>query len=112
MISTHVLDITDGLPAAGLAVRLAREAEDGGWLLISSGLTGADGRLSDLMPHSSPIEPGVYRLTYDVGTYFLDRDVESFYTEIPVVFSVRDGGHRHHIPLLLSPHGYTTYRGS
>ncbi|TDV55260.1 hydroxyisourate hydrolase [Actinophytocola oryzae] len=96
-LSTHVLDTSEGRPAAGIRVRL--ELHDDGWRLISDGRTDDDGRISGW---DTP-GPGVYRLVFEVGG--------QFYPEVTVTFRVADDSH-HHVPLLISPYGYSTYRGS
>ena len=107
-ITTHVLDIAAGRPAAGVPVALEREG-DGGWEALGSGATDADGRIADLF--DGPAAPGRFRLTFDTGTHFLASGTRGFYPEVAVVFEV--AGEEHvHVPLLLSPFGYTTYRGS
>jgi len=105
-ISTHVLDTAKGLPVAGMAARLDRQ--DGAiWTEAGSGATDSNGRIAVL---GTVAHPGVYRLTFATGPYFQGQD--SFYPEVSVVFEIRDASRHHHIPLLLSPYGYTTYRGS
>jgi 5-hydroxyisourate hydrolase len=101
-VSTHVLDATQGVPAAGVGVRLERA--DG--TLLAAGVTDRDGRVSDF---AGEVGPGIYRLRFDVENYL---DVETFYPEVVVTFRVRDAAARHHVPLLLSPFAYSTYRGS
>lgn len=110
-ITTHVLDIARGRPAAGVPVTLESKGE-GGWTLVGRGTTDADGRLRDLAPSDFVLSGGEYRLTFDAGSYFAAVRTEGFYTEVVVAFVVRDAGVHHHVPLLLSPYGYTTYRGS
>jgi hydroxyisourate hydrolase len=104
-ITTHVLDTSSGQPAEGVPVSLEREAESG-WRLIGRGKTDADGRVSDLL--SSAPEEGRYRLTFDTSSYF----DAGFYPEVSVTFVVEPGAEHYHLPLLLSPFGYSTYRGS
>jgi 5-hydroxyisourate hydrolase len=111
-ITTHVLDTARGKPAAGVPVVLEVQAEGGGWEAVGQGETDADGRLRSLLGEGVTVGAGVYRLTFDVGAYFGARGVESFYPSVAVVFRVRDGAEHHHVPLLLSPYGYSTYRGS
>lgn len=106
-ITTHVLDTARGRPAAGVPVRL----EHGGTVL-GSGATDADGRLRGLTPADGPLAPGVYRLVFDTGAYFRAQGTEAFYPHVSIDFHVRDGAQHHHVPLLLSPFGYSTYRGS
>jgi 5-hydroxyisourate hydrolase len=111
-ITTHVLDTAAGRPAAGIHVSL--EASDGGsaWHEVGRGTTDSDGRASDLLPPDFTLREGAYRLVFYVGLYFVGRGVQGFYTEVVVSFVVRDAGAHYHVPLLLSPYGYTTYRGS
>jgi len=110
-ISTHVLDISLGRPASGVPVALEVEELGTGWKQVGRGATDKDGRLRDLLGAGTLVE-GTYRLTFDTHTYFADRKIESRYPQVSVTFSVRDIRLYHHIPLLLSPFGYTTYRGS
>jgi 5-hydroxyisourate hydrolase len=110
-ITTHVLDTARGRPAAGVPVTLER-LEDGGATVLGRGITDAGGRLRDLLPDHSELEMGRYRMTFDSNTYFQTQGVNGFYPEVAVLFEVRDPGEDHHIPLLLSPFGYSTYRGS
>jgi len=108
-ITTHVLDTSRGKPANGVRVTLERRTPDGSWSPISHGETDDDGRLRSLTPDS--IEKGTYRLTFDIGTYFREHHIDTFYPEAIITFNVADGAH-YHVPLLLSPWGYSTYRGS
>jgi len=110
-ITTHVLDTSLGKPAAGVPVVLEVEEVGTGWRQVGRGATDKDGRLRDLLGES-PLVEGTYRLTFDTHTYFADRKVTSLYPQVAVVFSVRDATEHHHIPVLLSPFGYSTYRGS
>ena len=110
-ITTHVLDTARGRPAAGVPVTLESKA-GGDWRVVGRGLTDADGRLRDLLPEGFELAEGDYRLTFDAGAYFAAQGAEGFYTEVTVTFVVRDAASHHHVPLLLSPYGYSTYRGS
>jgi 5-hydroxyisourate hydrolase len=101
-VSTHVLDATTGRPAARVAVRLS----DLEGAPLAEGHTDADGRCA-LAPFD--IDPGTYQLTFDSGGYFQER---TFYPSVTVCFTIHDGGAHHHIPLLLSPFSYTTYKGT
>jgi 5-hydroxyisourate hydrolase len=109
-ISTHVLDTSAGRPAAGLAVRLDR-LDAGVWSELSRGETNADGRIAALVPTGTSAA-GTFRLTFEVAAYFAAREQETFYTTIAIDFVVRDAAQHYHVPLLLSPFGYSTYRGS
>ena len=111
-LSTHVLDATTGRPAAGVQVRLERGG-DGGWVPAGQGQTGTDGRLR--LPGTEGaglFEPGVYRITFASGAYFGARGSASFYPEVAVTFAATVPGEHCHVPLLLSPFAYSTYRGS
>jgi 5-hydroxyisourate hydrolase len=110
-ITTHVLDVSLGRPAAGVPVLLEVEDVGTGWKELGRGETDKDGRLRDLLAPGSLVE-GTYRLTFDTHSYFAFRKVEALYPLVSVVFSVRDAKQHYHIPLLLSPFGYSTYRGS
>ena len=108
MISTHVLDIARGVPASGVDVML--EARDGaGWRTIGRGTTDDHGRIGSFA--DAPLTAGIHRLTFDTGAYHRRHDVRPFFPSVEVTFDVREGGH-HHVPLLLSPYGYSTYRGT
>jgi 5-hydroxyisourate hydrolase len=111
-LSTHVLDATTGRPAAGVQVRLERGG-DAGWEPADHGQTDADGRLR-LAGHGGGAEfgPGVYRITFGTGGYFRARGVTSFYPEVTITFEMTVADEHYHVPLLLSPFAYSTYRGS
>jgi 5-hydroxyisourate hydrolase len=111
-ITIHVLDTTKGRPASGVPVVLEFRSAGNDWKVLGRGKTDADGRLTNLLPAGSHLEEGTYRLTFEVSAYFRAQNVESFYPEVSMVFAVRDATQHYHIPLLLSPYGYTTYRGS
>lgn len=108
MITTHVLDTAAGTPASGMSVVLAVH-KGSEWVRLAAGHTDQQGRLTQLT-EGLAIAPGVYRLTFDTGTYH--RDVQSFFPEVQVIFKVREDGEHVHVPLLISPFGYTTYRGT
>jgi 5-hydroxyisourate hydrolase len=110
-ISTHVLDTSIGRPAAAITVYLERQ-DGGAWIGVSAGVTDDDGRVTALLPPGAPRGAGRYRLTFEVGDYFEARGVESFYAKVAIEFLVRDEASHYHVPLLLSPYGYSTYRGS
>ena len=106
-ITTHVLDTVLGKPAGGISVRLERQDGEG-WSQVAKSATDADGRCRDLLNNASA---GVYRLTFDTGSYLARRGRRSIYHEIPITFTCGDDEH-YHLPLLLSDNSYTTYRGS
>lgn len=110
-ITTHVLDTSRGRPAEGVVVVLERRAE-GGHQEISRGRTDADGRLRTLLPQGKPVDVGVYRLTFHTAEYFTGLGGEGFYPEVSIAFEIRDSAQHYHVPLLLNPYGYSTYRGS
>ncbi|HSS78589.1 MAG TPA: hydroxyisourate hydrolase [Thermoanaerobaculia bacterium] len=110
-ITTHVLDTSRGRPATGVPVVL--EVRDGdGWREITRATTDDDGRTRQLLPTGSALIPGIYCLTFDLDRYFAVQEIEGFYPEASIVFNVRDAAQHYHVPLLLSPFGYSTYRGS
>lgn len=111
-ITTHVLDTARGRPAAGVAVSLERHAEGSGWHEVGRGITDADGRLRNLLPEGQRPAAGAWRLRFAVGHYQASHGGHSFYPEVTVEFTVDEPGHHYHVPLLLGPFGYTTYRGS
>jgi 5-hydroxyisourate hydrolase len=110
-LSTHVLDATTGRPAAGVRIRLERD--DSGWVPASQGQTDGDGRLRLAgAGGSAEFEPGVYRITFATGAYFGALGVASFYPEVTIAFEITGRDEHYHVPLLLSPYAYSTYRGS
>ena len=112
-ISTHVLDTALGRPAGGVGVMLERLDDAGAGVTLGSGTTDDDGRLRDLMPsgHAMVVE-GVYRLRFDVAEYFTRTGRDAFYPEVTVTFRIGAVDEHYHVPVLLSPFGYSTYRGS
>jgi len=110
-LSTHVLDTATGRPAAALQVQLERLDDPGGTALLSTQLTGPEGRVADLWPEGA-LARATYRLTFDTGPYFVRSGRPTLYPRVEIVFSVSAPEEHHHIPLLLSPFGYTTYRGT
>jgi 5-hydroxyisourate hydrolase len=104
-LSTHVLDAAYGRPAAGVAVRLTMVGGDE----LAEAVTDDDGRVRQL---AADLPEGTYRLTFDTGAYFAATGRQGFYPEVVVTFTVTDAGQHHHVPLLLSPYAYSTYRGS
>lgn len=110
MITTHVLDTAAGRPGRAIAIELERD--DGGrWQPVGAGVTDDDGRLRTLTP-SGPVAPGVYRIRFHTGAYFAAHQLTGFFPVVEIQFTVADGTQHHHVPLLVSPFGYTTYRGS
>lgn len=111
-ITTHVLDTSIGQPAQDVEVHLEHLDGRGSWRSVGRGRTDADGRLRSLVPAGNDPIAGSCRLTFETGTYFRDRSLDSFYPRVVVEFTVREAGSHHHVPLLISPFGYSTYRGS
>jgi len=107
-ISTHVLDTAKGLPALGVQVVLERQSA-GSWMEVGRGVTDNNGRIAQLLDGAEFVA-ATYRLTFFTGDYFQGQDF--FYPQVIVLFDIRDRDRHHHVPLLLSPYGYTTYRGS
>jgi 5-hydroxyisourate hydrolase len=111
-ISTHVLDTSRGKPAAAVPVRLERCQPSGNWHSLSSAQTDPDGRCTQLLPETESLAEGTYRLIFETADYFAAQGVQGLYPLVEITFFVRGGESHFHIPLLLSPNGYTTYRGS
>ncbi|TWS22670.1 hydroxyisourate hydrolase [Tsukamurella sputi] len=112
-VTTHVLDTARGVPAAGVPIRMERLGPDGTVDPVAQGVTDDDGRIRDLGPDD--LAAGVYRLTFDTGRYAAATGQENFFPEVSIVFNLRaEGGSvpHHHVPLLLSPFHYSTYKGS
>ncbi len=110
-ISTHILDLSLGRPASGVPVTLEHQGPDG-WNLLSNSTTDSDGRVQQLLPPLNPLVNGSYRVTFKTETYFDRHQVVGLYPVVEITFIVRDLNGAYHIPLLLSPNGYSTYRGS
>ncbi len=107
-ITTHVLDSVAGRPAAGIDVVL--EHHDGDWVRVGEGRTNEDGRIGDLGPESLP--SGTYRITFDTGAYFAKTNTATFYPEVTITFEIDENEKHYHVPILLSPYAFSTYRGS
>jgi len=106
-LSTHVLDTALGKPASGIPVTLQREGTT-----VGSAVTDADGRVREFRTDGLALRQGSYRLVFSVAEYFKGAGRESLYTEIVIQFDIAEGAEHYHVPLLLSPFGYSTYRGS
>ncbi len=111
-ITTHVLDTSRGRPASGVHVELEIRDASGAWRRVGHGATDADGRLRTLMPEGEQLVAGVHRLIFDVDQYFGRLGVPAFYSRVTVEFVTAAGEAHYHVPLLLSPYCYTTYRGT
>lgn len=110
-ISTHILDTSRGRPAAGVSVKLEILNAGEGWSPLSEGVTDNDGRVKEFVL-SEQLGPGTHRLLFSVGKYFESLNQESFYPEVVVTFLIGSATEHYHVPLLISPFGYSTYRGS
>jgi 5-hydroxyisourate hydrolase len=111
-ISTHVLDTASGRPAVGIVDVLEKVAADGAATMIAASTTDDQGRVPRLVPEGFAFVSGTYRLTFDTQPYFASQNVECFYPSVAVLFNVRRATEHYHVPLLLSPFGYSTYRGT
>lgn len=112
-ITSHVLDTSRGKPAGAINVYLAMNQGDSAspkWALIGTGTTNADGRVPGLSPDK--IQPGNYRISFEVAKYFAAQNQDAFYSVVRIEFEIKDAGQHYHVPLLLNPFGYSTYRGS
>jgi len=110
-ISTHVLDTVRGKPAADVLVRLEKQNSSAEWRVLNSARTDQNGRCLELLPAEEDL-PGTYRLCFDTGNYYLQQQIATLYPQVEITFRAQEGESHFHIPLLLSPNGYTTYRGS
>jgi 5-hydroxyisourate hydrolase len=111
-ISTHVLDTALGKPAARVPVRFEKREKGDRWITLGSVSTDADGRCAQMLAESQAGAKGVYRLVFDTATYYAAQNISGLYPVVEITFEVLKGESHCHIPLLLSPNGYTTYRGS
>lgn len=107
MISTHILDINVGMPAKDVNVTLEKKSGDN-WSLVKQDKTNTDGRIN----FDCPYEAGQYRLSFEIEDYFKKQNLDPFFLSVPVAFNITDTKRKYHVPLLLSPFGYSTYRGS
>ncbi|GAB2552089.1 hydroxyisourate hydrolase [Rufibacter soli] len=110
-LSSHILDISTGLPAPEVTVRLEKQDEKTkAWTTVDTKVTDENGRIKDFLPYTKT-QPGIYKLTFEVADYFKKKKTDSFYPFIEVVFQIKDKNH-YHVPITLSPYGYSTYRGN
>lgn len=110
-ITTHILDTSLGRPAAGVRLRLCRRA-DGEWIELGTGVTDDDGRASDLLAAGAALPAGEYKLVFDTGHYYRAANTPCFYPRVEITFRIAGDDRHYHVPLLLNPFGYSTYRGS
>ena len=111
-ITTHVLDLKLGKPGAGIAVALERESDTAQWEALGNAVTDLNGRATDLLSADNVFVPGHYRLIFETGDFFASSGGDVFFPQVTITFVVRDTSQHYHVPLLLSPYGYSTYRGS
>ena len=111
-ISTHILDTARGAPASGVAVCLEVQNTDETWTELSHALTDTDGRVKPFFLVAQPVNDGTYRLVFETEPYFSSLSINCFFPQVSIVFKVDDVSQHYHVPLLISPYGYSTYRGS
>jgi 5-hydroxyisourate hydrolase len=111
-LSTHILDTSRGLPAAGVGVKLEALNAGEGWSQLAHAQTDEDGRVKTFVLRMPQLTAGTYRLVFAVGEYFEALNQQTFYPEVAVSFRIEGGSEHYHVPLLISPFGYSTYRGS
>ena len=109
-ITTHILDTMQGRPADGVAIILY-EKQPKGWAEIAKGITNNDGRVATLLKKDAVLEHGIYKLKFETQAYFTQLRLQTFYPYVEIVFDITSDEH-YHVPLLISPYGYSTYRGS
>ncbi|MFT3911163.1 MAG: 2-oxo-4-hydroxy-4-carboxy-5-ureidoimidazoline decarboxylase [Ferruginibacter sp.] len=110
-LTTHVLDTSIGRPGESITIRLKKPVINGDWQTMTQGVTNADGRIPDLLPPNRNLKPGNYKMVFETEYYFLKNNVKGFYPEVEIQFTIFDDAH-YHVPLLINPFGYSTYRGS
>jgi len=110
-ITTHVLDVSKGKPADRITVSLETQTS-GSWMELSKKKTNGDGRVEDFLPVDHKLSAGTYRLQFETEKYFQSKHGEGFYPSVTITFSIKQSDQHYHVPLLLSPFGYSTYRGS
>lgn len=110
-LSVHVLNLETGVPSSGVNVTLERHMGEA-WQPLAQGTTNEQGRIAELYPSDKPLQKGEYRVVFKTGDYYKKTGHETFFPEIPVIFEVKQTDQHYHIPLLLSPYGFSTYRGS
>lgn len=111
-LSTHVLDTSRGTPASGMSLTLETCEHPGQWTTLTRTVTDVEGRVKMLLPPGVGLRSGLFRLKFDSGAYFRRQGAETFFPHVEIVFHVADAGRHHHVPLLISPFGYSTYRGN
>jgi len=110
-ITTHILDTTLGKPVHGVEITLHQQ-EGSGWKILAAGITNADGRIGNLLEQSEILPAGIYKMRFETQPYFDGLGITAFYPFVEIVFQINGNGEHYHVPLLLNPFGYSTYRGS
>ncbi|WP_150303650.1 hydroxyisourate hydrolase [Pseudomonas saliphila] len=110
-LSVHVLNLESGLPSSEVRVTL-EHLEPNGWQHLNEAVTNQQGRITDLFPKGKDLQSGTYKVTFKTGDWFAQQQAQTFFPEVPVIFEVDGAVDHYHIPLLLSPYGYSTYRGN
>lgn len=110
-LTTHILDTSAGKPASGVKIRLEKFDAVNSWTALAEGITNSDGRVADLLEAGKILEAGNYKLIFDTAGYFEKQKMKCFYPSVEIIFQISDASH-YHVPLLLNPFGYSTYRGS
>lgn len=111
-LSSHILDISTGKPAPDVNVRLMQQQMNGSWKLLDTQKTGENGRIGEFLPNEGNIDnDGTYKLIFETTPYFNKQGLKSFYPYVEVNFNI-EGDNHYHVPITLSPYGYSTYRGS
>lgn len=111
-LSTHILDTSKGQPAVDVAIVLEYSSDKNTWREINRTLTNADGRVSNLLPSNNNLQAGFYRLTFDTSSYFSKAGITGFYPWVTIIVEIKEPCQHYHVPLLISPFAYSTYRGS
>ncbi len=110
-ITSHILDTSRGAPAEAVLITLMQQNDDD-WLMLGTGATNADGRVADFTGERDSLPAGIYKLTFYLSDYYKALEQKCFYPHVDVVFEIDGDGQHYHVPLLLNPFGYSTYRGS
>lgn len=110
-LSVHVLNLQNGTPSSQVAVTLEKQNSQG-WQMINNGVTNEEGRITALYPEGKELETGTYRVTFKTGDWFKEHNMKTFFPTVPVIFEVDGAVAHYHIPLLISPYGFSTYRGN
>ncbi|MEO5969201.1 MAG: hydroxyisourate hydrolase [Bdellovibrionia bacterium] len=111
-VTTHILDTSRGRPASSVTVTLETQSPDRVWTHLSSEETDADGRIDNFPGLVTQMQAGIYRLTFMTEPYFKILNMETFYPSVTVIFQIRTPEKHYHVPLLINPFGYSTYRGT